>query len=271
MATLIRQPRRYPFIAWRRLKPMIQWKQGQHVFTCGGTGTGKSTVAGQFLNLRAQVVVCVSKGKDDIFAEPPYSEYVRLERWPPPRSLPGRPSPKRVLLWPVNQKTLKETRAYKKEIFSNMFDDVLLVRGNWCIDVDETHYMSDTLGLRDEITDILEQGRSAGISMWNNTQRPAGIPLAIYVNSAHAFLFQTQESYDVDRLAKLANRHTNAKEMQANLDVLESIEHHELIYLDRSGKIPPVRTIVDIRRNKHAQQRPVSSASHASRSRVAQS
>lgn len=243
--------RKYPFVAWRRLKPLIEWKQGQHVFTCGATGTGKSTVAGQFLNRRSQVVVCVSKGKDEIFAGPPYSEYEIIQRWPPPRSRPGKPSPPRVLLWPANRGTLKDTREHKKEIFSAAFDNILLVRGNWCIDVDETHYMSETLGLRGEIADILEQGRSAGISMWNNTQRPAGIPLAVYVNSQHAFLFQSQEAYDFERLSKLANKkHTNERELQYNLDTLESVEHHELVYLDRSGRIPPCRTIVELPRRK---------------------
>lgn len=228
---------RYPFIAWERLKPAIKWKQGQHVFSCGASGSGKSTVAGEFLHLREQVIVCVSKGMDEIFEGPYYKDYETITTWNPRRF-------KRVLLRPANQKTLRETRDHKRAIFAHMFDNVLLVRGNWCVDVDETHYMSETLGLKHEITDMLEQGRSAGISMWNNTQRPAGIPLSVYVNSAHAFLFQSQEDYDLQRLANLGNKHTNARELRANLEVLDSIETHELVYLDRSGRIPPFRTIV---------------------------
>src|SRR5574342_166469 len=100
------------------------------------------------------------------------------------------------------------------------------------------------LKLSGEITDLMEQGRSAGISMWNNTQRPAGIPLSIYVNSHLAFLFQTQEEYDVDRLKRLKTKHTTMQELVYNLDSLDSIETHEFVFLDRSGKIPPVRSIV---------------------------
>jgi hypothetical protein len=181
---------------------------------------------------------------DPIFEGPYYSDYETIETWPPPRSRPGKPSPTRVLLRPKNQKSLRLTADHKKAVFQGMFDDVLLHRGNWCVDIDETHYMSSTLGLRPEITDMLEQGRSAGISMWNNTQRPADIPLAIYVNSHHAFLFQAQEDYDVQRLAGLGNKHTNPKEMRANLDLLDSFETHEFVYLDRTGVIPPVRSIV---------------------------
>jgi len=248
-ALLTKDARQYPFVAWDRLKPAIQWIQGQHVLTVGGTGTGKSTVAGQFLNRRAQVVVCVSKGMDEIFEDPPYNEYETIKLWRPPRPR-GDKKTLHLILRPANQRTLRETQAHKTKVFAEAFDNILLVRGNWCIDIDETHYMSDTLGLKREITDLLEQGRSAGISMWNNTQRPAGIPVATYVNSSHAFLFQCQEEYDLARLARMGNKHTTLKEMQANLDVLDSFKHHEFIYLDRTGVIPPVRSIVKLRGSK---------------------
>lgn len=132
--------------------------------------------------------------------------------------------------------------------FARCFDDVLLRRGRWCIDVDETHYVCETLKLEQYVTDMLEQGRSALISMWNNTQRPAGIPLATYVNSSHGFFFTSQEEYDVRRLGRMRNKHTNAKEMMANVERLDSFENHEFIYLDRSGRIEPVRSIVTIRK-----------------------
>jgi hypothetical protein len=129
-----------------------------------------------------------------------------------------------------------------------MFDDILLRRGHWCIDVDEEHYMVDTLGLAREITDILEQGRSAHISLWNNTQRPASIPLATYVNSSHAFLFSSQEEYDVKRLGSMVNKHTHPRELMENLRRLDSFNTHELIYIDRAGNVPPVRSIVTTKR-----------------------
>jgi hypothetical protein len=236
--------RTYPFAPWDRLKALISWKQGQHVFCCGGTNSGKSTVAAQFLPRRARVVVCVSKGKDPIFEQSPYKDYPILTTWRP------RPKDTHVLLWPKNADSIPATRANKKIVFSEMFDNILLVRGHWCIDVDEEHYMADSLGLDREIVDILEQGRSAGISMWNNSQRPSSIPLATYVNSAHFFLFQTQEEYDARRLGRIGNKHTNADEMIYNLDRLESFETHEFVYVDRTGRIPPVRSIVTKGRKK---------------------
>ena len=235
--------RQYPFVPWRRLKPAIDWRQGQHWLCVGGTGSGKSTIAGEFLPRRKLVVVCVSKGMDEIFDGPYYREYETIKKWPP-----GRSSLEKVLLRPGNQKTNADTRAHKTAIFRNMFDDVLLRRGHWCIVVDEEHYMCETLGLKADIADLLEQGRSANISMWNNTQRPAGVPLATYVNASHGSLFSTQEEYDVQRLGKMRNRHTNVKEMMANLERLDSFNSHEHIYLDRTGKIPPVRSIVDRRK-----------------------
>jgi hypothetical protein len=148
-------------------------------------------------------------------------------------------------VWPSNAQTIEDAAVRKTVIFRKMFDDILLRRGNWCIDIDETHYMSGRLRLRNEITDLMEQGRSAGISMWNNTQRPADIPLAVYVNSSHAFFFSSHERYDLQRLGAIVNKHTNAKELMYNLERVDSFATHELIYIDRSGRIPPVRTIVD--------------------------
>jgi hypothetical protein len=227
---------RYPFVRWPRLKAEIVWKQGQHCLTCGGTGSGKTTVMGEMLPRRDRCVVCVSKGADSTLTGPYFKEYDTVRRWPPPDGK------ERVMLWPANGKTIVETRTNKQVVFRKMFDDVLLHRGHWCVAVDETHYMSDSLGLEREITDMLEQGRSFGISMWNNTQRPAGIPLAVYVNSLHGFFFQTQEEYDVRRLGRMINRHTNIKEMTANI---QRLDEHEFVYLDKTGRIPPVRSVVE--------------------------
>lgn len=228
--------RRYAFVVWRRLKPAIRWLQGQHALTVGGTGSGKTTVSGELLPRRSLVVVCVSKGGDRVLSGPYFEEYRLIRKWPGPSD------EKRVMLWPLPSKTISETREAKAVVFRNMFDDILLRRGLWCVDIDETHYMSETLRLSGEITDMMEQGRSMDISMWNNTQRPAGIPLSVYVNSAHGFFFRTQEEYDVQRLGRLINRHTTIREMMANI---QRLDDHEFIYMDKSGRIPPVRSIVE--------------------------
>jgi len=223
------------------LKPAVKWLQGQHALAVGGTGSGKSTLSGEFLPRRKLVVVCVSKGMDDIFDSHYFSDYETIKKWPP------KSEQHKVLLRPENQKTLAATRAHKTEIFRNCFDAILLKTGYWCIDVDELHYMCERLKLAGEVTDILEQGRSAFISMWNNTQRPAGIPLATYVNSSLGFFFRTQEEYDVQRLGKMANKHTNAKELMENI---QRLDDHEFVFLDKSGKIPPCRSMVRLKGRK---------------------
>lgn len=226
---------KYPFVPWSRLKPAISWLQGQHVITVGGTGSGKTTVSGELLPRRTYVVVCVSKGRDSTLEGPYFKEYKRITKWPGPSD------EARVMLWPANAKTIQATRTAKATVFREMFDDVLLRQGNWCVDIDETHYMAETLRLGPEVTDMMEQGRSHGISMWNNTQRPAGIPLSCYVNSMHGFFFLTQEEYDVQRLGRIVNKHTNAPEMMANI---QRLDPHEFVYIDKTGRIPPVRSIV---------------------------
>jgi energy-coupling factor transporter ATP-binding protein EcfA2 len=236
--------RKYPFIGWDRLKPAIQWKQGQHVVAIGGTGSGKSTLSGELLPRRKQVVVCVSKGMDDIFAGPYFSDYETIGSWGKRKS-----DQSRVLLRPPNQKTIELTRTHKTEVFRDCFDNILLKEGYWCIDIDESHYMCERLKLGGEVADLMEQGRSGFISVWNNTQRPAGIPLAIYVNSMHGFFFLTQEEYDLQRLSRLGNKHTNVKELSANI---QNLDEHEFVYIDKTGRIPPCRSMVIVRGKRNA-------------------
>jgi hypothetical protein len=236
--------RKYPFIGWDRLKAGIQWKQGQHVVAIGGTGSGKTTVSGELLPRRSQVVVFVSKGMDEIFDGPYFKDYETIQTWKRRRDYQ-----RRVLLRPANQKSIAATRDHKTLVFRNCMDEILLKEGHWCIDVDETHYCTERLKLGGEIADILEQGRSAKISMWNNTQRPAGIPLAVYTNSSHGFYFRTQEEYDLDRLSRLSNKHTHTKELAENIIHLDD---HEFVYIDRSGRIPPCRSMVILKGRKSA-------------------
>lgn len=236
---LLKAEMRYPFVPWRELFPRIQWKIGQHVVCIGGTDSGKSTLMGVMLRTRPtdhRVVVPVSKGFDRTLTGPLFRGYEHYHRWPPRRKH------MRVILWPKNGSTIKETRRLKAELFSEMFNDVLLRRGHTTIAVDEEHYVAEALGLYDEITDMLEQGRSFDISQWNNSQRPARIPLATYTNSLHGFFFLTQEDYDVKRLGQMRNKHTDAKGLIWNI---ERLDHHEFVYIDKIGKLPPVRSVVE--------------------------
>lgn len=226
---------RYPFVPWEQLEPRIKWRQGEHVICIGGTGSGKTTLSAQLLPRRSHVAVTVSKGADPTFSKEFTSRgFERIDKWPPPRDYMNK-----VLVWPANGRTTKETREIKQRVFRHMFDRILLHEGGWCIDIDELHYMCASLRLEAEVTDLEEQGRSHGISIWGNAQRPAGIPLACYSNASHGFFYQTQEEYDVQRLASMNTRDTNARELEANIRVLT---RHEFVYIDRYGDVPPVRS-----------------------------
>lgn len=228
--------KQYPFMPWDELYARIQWKQGEHVLAIGGSGSGKSTLMGVMLRVRDYVVVFVSKGFDETLAGPLFKTYETYQNWPPKKKH------HKVILWPANGKDVQETRENKRNVFREATNDILLHRGHWCEAYDELHYMADSLKLSDEITDTEEQGRSYNITIWGNTQRPANIPLACYTNAIHGFFFLTQEEYDIKRLGSIRNKFTNPAELIYNL---ERLDPHEFVYIDRKGRVPPVRSIVD--------------------------
>lgn len=225
----------YKFVPWAQFLKQFVWQQGEHVLSIGGTGSGKTTLSARLLDRRKRVVVCVSKGSDPTFAKE-FKGYEIIQKWPPPKEWNHK-----VLLWPRGGDDIRKVQTLKQDVFRHMFNRILLKEGGWCISIDELHYMVSTLKLGPEITDILEQGRSFHISLWGNSQRPSGIPLASYTNATHGFFYLTQESYDVDRLASMANVHTSPDELSANI---RSLGKHEFVYVNKYSDSAPIRSKV---------------------------
>lgn len=187
------------------------WEQGQHVLVSGGTGSGKSLLTRQLVDIRLNrggyVVVFVGKLTPDDTILQEYKGFTRWTKW---KRNPGRTNA--VLLWPDTSKAknVREARDIQREVFQHALDEIAK-SGKWTVDFDEGLYMCDPkfMNMADDIALLHFMGRSSRVTNIVNTQRPSHIPLVIYGSVAHAFIGRTREASDLKRLAELGGKESS--------------------------------------------------------------
>lgn len=187
-----------PVVPWSDFYPWFRenWYQGEHVTLIGPTGWGKTTVLKKILTVRSYPVVFGVKGKDSTMEELIRDlRLTKMETWQPDVA-------DRICLWPNIRGAGKNHRRQQREVFAQAIDSIFRM-GAWCPVFDEVVYLAETLGLDDELKFLLNQGRSADISVVAATQRPAFIPLAFYDMATHLFLWKFQDIRNVQRVAEL--------------------------------------------------------------------
>lgn len=214
-------------VPFRQFLSTFVWRQGEHVLVAGPTGCGKTTLSAKIANRRADVVVLVSKTRDDNLRNQ-YRGFKRVTEWPPSRS------DHKVLLWPKYGKTNAELLDTQKFQFRACMDDVGRT-GGWCVIVDESHWCSQFLHLDREIAVLHHQGRSSGVSMMVLTQRAAWIPRIIYSSASHVFMGVPKTADDLKAFASIGGQ--DRKQMES---ALGSMSHHDLLYLNPMGDHRPV-------------------------------
>lgn len=77
-------------------------------------------------------------------------------------------------------------------------------QGGWTVYVDEARYVHETLKLTPYLKLLWQQGRSLGISLVTTTQRPAYMPLEMYDQATHLFLWRDTDRINLARLSSIA-------------------------------------------------------------------
>lgn len=207
------------------------WEQGEHVTMIGTTGSGKTTLLEQIIGIRSYPVLFGVKGRDESMERfVNVHKYTRIKRWNPEID-------SHLVLWP-------NIRGYghidtQRGVFSEAIDSIFR-EGGWCVVFDEVSYLSDTLNMDRQLKFLLQQGRSAGISVVGMTQRPAFIPLAFYDQATHLFLWRDNDRRNLQRVGELAG---NARQTVSR-EVAE-LERREVLYLHKDSGFR-VRTTVEV-------------------------
>jgi energy-coupling factor transporter ATP-binding protein EcfA2 len=213
---------------WRDLLRDIDFQQGHHVSILGPTGSGKTYLAKALLPRRRYVVVLSNKKRDPEMTQLVFwRRYVRERNWPP--SKPPQEQP-RVVLWPdYNDPSDMDNQ---RDVFRRALRSFHHT-GGWAVYIDEVDYLSRDLGLADELESLWRQGRTLNVSVIGATQRPAGVPLAMYSQAQHLFVFRTPDRRDRDRLSEIGS--VDGGRLG---DIVADLRQHEFAYVDaRTGGV----------------------------------
>jgi energy-coupling factor transporter ATP-binding protein EcfA2 len=215
-----------PRVSWPEFWPLFDWRQSEHVALIGPNGQGKTTLLISILPKRTYVSVLVTKPRDETIDKLIASGYDEYREW---LDVDPDKSPRRVI-WPDAKHT--GAQAKQTEVFRHAMDE-MFVDGRWTCVVDEGYYFTKRLKLGDVMMDYWTQGRSNKISFVVGTQRPAWVPVEMYGESTHLFIWRTVEREALRRVSDLGAANADVAKM-----VIQNLEPHQCLYVNtRTGKM----------------------------------
>lgn len=224
-----RVPDLYPQLPFEQHVKNLRWRQGEHVFISGATGSGKTTIARQVLEKRGHVLAFGIKVKDETIRKD-YAD------WQIVGSLKEvEPWMDRVMLWPRLKKGGGNALLdHQRVVIQDAFDHLFKATG-WCLFIDELNYLSKFFNVQKQIEALHYIGRSSGISIVTAAQRPAFVPLAVLSNASHTYIGRTRLASDLKRLGDFGD--IDPRKTSAAIQSLES--RHDFLYLPTQGEGTP--------------------------------
>lgn len=202
-----------PYTEWRRAFGM-SWQQGEHMILVGPTGSGKTHTARDLMSIRDYAVVLAVKKHDDVLQAFTKSSprYVRRKEWPPEYS------DKRVLYNFPPTSLADKAQAGKVYMVMNGVQHA----GAWAIFLDDTGYITGTLGLRRPLVVLMNQGRSHGISVVTAATQAssvsANIPSETLRQVRHVLMWRFEAVQDIEACARMTG--LDKKRLIAAFDTL---------------------------------------------------
>lgn len=228
---------------------------GEHVSLIGPTGTGKTTLGMKLLaGATAQhtdmtgVVLAMKPHKrpprpgergrqtgDETVARLTRELGGKIVRsWPAPRRMPWDRPPAFWTFWPEHTFDIDLDEARHSEAFGRLLVD-RYKRGSSWVFADETYSLTHEMGLAKPLVTLWTKGRSMDCGLIAATQKPSHVPLWMYSQASHLFLWN-----DPDKRARQRLGEISGFDPAVIRSVVHQLNGHSCLYLrprDRSMAI----------------------------------
>jgi DNA helicase HerA-like ATPase len=213
-----------PFVPYTEFYETLDWKQGEHLSVFGRTGTGKTFLTTDILNIRTGYTVAYGVKPDDESLDFLINKegYERITTWPPRYTQDGT---KRFVLWPHIERI--EDIDNSEPLFKRATGEIYAQRG-WCLYVDEVRYMVSNLNLQKELVNMWILGRSSKLTLVACSQRPTWVPLEMLTQATHLFIFSLEGEDDLKRL-----RHISGYNKDLIISTITELPEHHCLYLNK--------------------------------------
>lgn len=224
-------------IPWESLQRHLaaNWKPGQCTTIVGPRGTGKTHIALEILEQTPFVLVLATKRTDPLVSDLAQRGYkvtgdlgdvLWTER--------DGPVHRRIVFWPRFPDHLPERQRLALQ--ADAMREAMAwadKTGRWSVLIDETMWMSESLKLEQEMKALWFQGRTQGISVVANAQRPTHVPRLAFSSADYLFLAKTGDKRDVDNLTEIST----AIPKETIIEGLRQLDRrkHEFLFVDANN------------------------------------
>ena len=227
-------------IPWETLRASLvkQWKPGQCTTIVGPRGSGKTHICLELAEITPFVIVLATKRTDPLITELQRDGYFvtgDLEEvlWTQDPQHPSRQRPvrRKIVYWPqfpenYTQKQRLAAQSAKMREALGWVDKT----GKWTVIIDECMWMVESLKLETEIKEMYFQGRTQGVSVIANAQRPTHVPRLAFSSADYLFLAKTGDRRDIINLREISTT-IPPEIIEQGLRDLDK-EHHDFLFVD---------------------------------------
>lgn len=219
------------------LRERWQYRAGEHVTILGPTGSGKTFLEWQLVQVtatpRLPAVVLAMKPRDATTKSWAQRLHLRVvQSWPP---APTIRKPVGWVLWPRHTFNPDVDDAIHSQVFRACLQDSYR-RGNRIVVVDELLAAKD-LDLERMTRALWTRGRSMGTGLWGGSQKPTHIPTFAYGQASHLFLFKDPDKRSRDRFDEIGGLDPGQLK-----DWVIGLKKYQCLYVRRDG---PAVCVVD--------------------------